>query len=294
MERAQGKNVKVIGFGDNVIDRYVNKNIMFPGGNAVNFAAYARMNQAEAAYLGLFGEDAEAEHIQYALRELGVTMDYCEIQTGSTTQHCDVCLENGDRIFGNDDKRPTNHGPKVLAEKDLEYLSEFLLIHSGCYASEETEIVKLRGLESFVTFDFSCEKEFRSEEYLSRICPCIDLALFSAEHMTEKQVEELQKQVYSMGTPYILVTNGTKGQTLYDGKEFYEGKVKPVKPKDTMGAGDSFFTAFVISLLRQGWKRGERLNREQIDHAFTYAADFSAKICLVDGSFGFGIPITRK
>lgn len=33
--------MKVIGYGDNVVDRYVNKKIMFPGGNAVNFAVYA-------------------------------------------------------------------------------------------------------------------------------------------------------------------------------------------------------------------------------------------------------------
>lgn len=286
--------MKVIGFGDNVMDRYTNKNIMFPGGNAVNFAAYARKKQVEAAYLGVFGEDAEAEHIQYALRELGVSMDYCEVQEGSTTQHCDVRLEGGDRIFESDDKRPTNHGPRILSQEDMEYLSEFDLIHSGCYASEETEIVKLRGMRGLVTFDFSCEEEFRSEEYLRRICPWIDLALFSAESMTKEQAERLQKRVYSMGTPYILVTNGTKGQTLYDGKEFYEGKVKLVKPKDTMGAGDSFFAAFAVSLLKQNWKKGGKLNRDQIENAFTCAADFSAEICLVDGSFGFGIPITEK
>ena len=34
--------MKVLGLGDNVVDRYVNKGIMFPGGNAVNFAVYAR------------------------------------------------------------------------------------------------------------------------------------------------------------------------------------------------------------------------------------------------------------
>lgn len=286
--------MKVIGFGDNVMDRYINKNIMFPGGNAVNFAVYARKNQMEAAYLGMFGEDAEADHIQYALRELRVSMEYCRTEAGSTTQHCDVRLEDGDRMFEGDDKRPTNHGPRILSGEDLEYLSQFDLIHSGCYALERTEIGKLRGMRGLVTYDFSCEKEFRERDYLGEICPIIDLALFSAESMTKEQAEELQKQVYSLGTPYILVTNGTKGQTLYDGKEFYEGQVRLVTPKDTMGAGDSFFTAFVVSLLKQNWKKGERLSGEQIDTAFACAAEFSAEICLLDGSFGFGIPITEK
>lgn len=286
--------MKVIGFGDNVMDRYMNKNIMFPGGNAVNFAAFARKNGVEAAYLGVFGEDAEAAHIQHALDELGVSMKHCEIQAGTTTQHCDVRLEGGDRVFESDDRRSTNHGPKLLCREDLEYLAEFDLIHSGCYASEETEIVKLRGAKGLVTFDFSCEKEFQTEEYLEKICPYIDMALFSAEDMAGEQVEELQRRVYAMGTLYILVTDGIKGQTLYDGREFYRGKVKRVEPKDTMGAGDSFFTAFVISLLRQGWKKGGRLDREQINRAFECAAAFSAEVCLIDGSFGFGIPIRQE
>jgi hypothetical protein len=34
--------MRFIGMGDNVVDRYINKEIMFPGGNAVNFAVYAK------------------------------------------------------------------------------------------------------------------------------------------------------------------------------------------------------------------------------------------------------------
>lgn len=286
--------MRVVGFGDNVMDRYTNKNVMFPGGNAVNFAAFARKNRAEAAYLGVFGADAEARHIQHALRELGVSTDRCEVEPGSTTQHCDVRLEGGDRVFEGDDRRPTNHGPKILSGEDLDYLSRFDLVHSGCYASEETELVKLRGMGMLVTFDFSCEKEFRERKYLEQICPCIDMALFSAQDMEKEEAGELQKQVHSLGTPYILVTKGVGGQTFFDGRDFYEGTVKRIEPKDTMGAGDSFFTAFVISLLKQGWKKGGRLDGAQIGRAFSRAADFSAQTCLVEGSFGFGIPIVKE
>ena len=34
--------MRVIGIGDNVVDRYTNRRIMFPGGNAVNVAAACR------------------------------------------------------------------------------------------------------------------------------------------------------------------------------------------------------------------------------------------------------------
>ena len=33
--------MKVIGIGDNVCDKYIHLNMMFPGGQALNFAVYA-------------------------------------------------------------------------------------------------------------------------------------------------------------------------------------------------------------------------------------------------------------
>ena len=34
--------MKVIGYGDNVTDRYVTQNMLYPGGNCINFAVYAK------------------------------------------------------------------------------------------------------------------------------------------------------------------------------------------------------------------------------------------------------------
>ena len=35
--------VKVLGFGDNVVDKYTHIHTMYPGGNCVNFAVYSSM-----------------------------------------------------------------------------------------------------------------------------------------------------------------------------------------------------------------------------------------------------------
>ncbi len=50
-----GVEVKIAAIGDNVIDRYLNKDVMYPGGNAVNVAAHASMLGAQAAYIGEIG-----------------------------------------------------------------------------------------------------------------------------------------------------------------------------------------------------------------------------------------------
>lgn len=36
-------DVSALGFGDNVVDKYEHIKTMYPGGNCVNFAVYAKM-----------------------------------------------------------------------------------------------------------------------------------------------------------------------------------------------------------------------------------------------------------
>ncbi len=279
--------MKVIGYGDNVVDRYVNKNKMFPGGNCINFAVYAKKIGMDAAYLGTFGDDVEAGRIQCALKGFGVDISMCETEPGSVTERCDVNIdENGNRVFIQFDEREELHGIKELQEKDLEYLKGFDLIHCSCYAEEEDQIPKLKDMPGICAFDFSEEEEYRTGEYLDGICPYIDFALFSCEGMDEPAIKALLTDVYGRGVNYVLATMGPDGQMLYDGTDYYYGKAKYIDAIDTMGAGDSFFTAFLMSLLKSGWSKTKPASREAIQEAFTFAAGFAADNCMVEGSFG--------
>lgn len=283
--------MKVIGYGDNVVDRYINQNVRYPGGNCINFAAYARRMGIEAAYLGYWGEDEEAQMIRDAMEDMKVDISHCRIQEGTVTERCDVNLIDGERVFQVDDERENLHEALPLGESELQYLNEFDLIHCSCYAEEEDELAKLKGISGLMTFDFAVEDEFRTEEYLDTVCPCIDFALFSCEHMTDQEIRKLLRDVNAKGVSYVLATMGTKGQLLYDGENFYEGTVHLKKAVDTMGAGDSFFTSFLMCLLKSGWKKGTKVEEKAIREAFEYAAEFSAENCLVNGAFGYGQPI---
>ena len=46
--------LKVLGLGDNVCDVYLHTGTMYPGGQAVNFAVYARMLGAESDFMVVF------------------------------------------------------------------------------------------------------------------------------------------------------------------------------------------------------------------------------------------------
>lgn len=64
--------ISVLGFGDNVVDKYEHIKTMYPGGNAVNFAVFAKkLGVDRSAYMGIFGSDEEAEHVIASLRGRG-------------------------------------------------------------------------------------------------------------------------------------------------------------------------------------------------------------------------------
>ena len=56
--------MRLIGIGDNVCDVYLHLAEMFPGGQALNVAVFAKMQGIDSAYLGVFGDDEVAEHIE--------------------------------------------------------------------------------------------------------------------------------------------------------------------------------------------------------------------------------------
>ena len=91
--------MKIAGIGDNVIDRYMNMGIMFPGGNAVNVAAHAALLGAEAAYVGSIGADREGKILKNALESLGVDLSQCIFDPEATTKKCDVNVIDGERHY---------------------------------------------------------------------------------------------------------------------------------------------------------------------------------------------------
>ena len=156
--------MKVIGFGDNVVDEYVNKKIYYPGGNAYNFAAYSKMLGIDSAYLGIFGNDEAGEHVVSIAKTIGVDISRCRIMDGENG-HAYVELKDGDRRFiGSNRGGVAREKPIVLSEDDLVYLSSFDLICSSINSHVFTELEKVHKLNVFFAFDFSV---VRKEEVLA-------------------------------------------------------------------------------------------------------------------------------
>jgi fructoselysine 6-kinase len=278
--------MKVIGVGDNVVDKYLDNGMMYPGGNALNFSVFAKQIGIDSAYLGVFGNDDASKHIRETLEDINIDTSHCRHHAGENG-YALINLVDGDRKFvGGNQGGVLKKFPISLDAKDLDYIREFRIAHSSIYSGIEAELKKIKETGVMVSFDFS--DEF-NEKYLKENCLNIDISLLSCGDSSESNVQNLLKRVHSYGSSLVIGTMGEQGSIVYDGNSFYRQQPHFVEPVDTLGAGDSFFTAFMIQYL-QDIDRTSFIDKEDIiKKSLNEGARFAAKTCLVDGAFGYGV-----
>ena len=277
-------DVSALGFGDNVVDKYEHIKTMYPGGNCVNFAVYAKMFGAKrSAYMGYFGNDAEAEHVMYALDDIGIETVKCK-QLEGENGCARATLVDGDRVFlGSNEGGIRGKTPYVLDRFDLEYIRQFDFVHSGNYCFMEKELPKIHEAGVPISFDFSDDSE---DSYYAEVAPTVDYAFCSFDG-TDEEAREHLKKIVSYGPKLAVASRGADGCILYDGQEYYVQKAVQIKEVvDTMGAGDSLITSFMVAYtdhLKKGIT-GETAIRESL----AAAAEFASKVCGMNGAFGYG------
>lgn len=277
-------NVSVVGFGDNVVDIYTHSNKQYPGGNCVNFAVYAKMFGAKrSAYMGYFGTDVNADHVIEALHNEKIETVKCKKISGENG-YSRCKLENGDRVFldYNEGGVRSRHIYE-LDEFDIEYLRQFDLVHCGNYCYMESQLPKIKEANIPLSFDFSDDS---TEEYYMQIAPLVTYAFCSYDG-TDEEVKKHLKKVSDLGPEIVCASRGAKGCMLYCNGKYYEQKAVPIeKVVDTMGAGDSLITTFMVGYT-DARKKGISQD-EAIMSSIADAAKFAAEICQIDGAFGYG------
>ena len=139
-----------------------------------------------------------------------------------------------------------------------------------------------------------------NDAYLEKVCPYVTVAILSCAHLSaEDRAREMQKAA-DHGVSIVLGTIGEDGSyVLYNGKTYYASAVHADDVIDTMGAGDSYFAAFLCSLLKSS-KSGallegtEEENAAHLQEAMQVGAAFAAKMCAKEGAFGYGTPIVGR
>lgn len=262
--------VRLCGLGDNVVDRYIDKGLMYPGGNAVNVAVHARRSGADTAFVGVIGMDAEGDLVESSLLAEGVRIDRVRRMNGETAFATVYTDETGNRSFGLCDKGVSLFLPN---EVDLRYLEEFDLVHV-CETIRMEESLPEIAKRSAISYDFSD----RDNSYAAPLLRWVTVATFSRSSSTTEEVEEHIAWAHAQGARWVIVTRGPRGAVVSDGTRVHHQEAAPAQVVDTLGAGDSF----IARLLVRAWEGVD------LRAAAAEAALYSAEVCGVAGGFGYG------
>jgi len=266
--------VRVIGVGDNTVDKYLHLKKMFPGGNAVNVAVLAHRYGHPASYIGWLGDDVYGHLLLNALQEEGVDISHCRL-VDSPNAYSEVSLVDGDRVFGQ-----SSYGVSTqiaLADDDLDFVQQHDVTHTSIYSHIERDLQKMSDASPCLSFDFSQDW---SRDYLTEMLLWTDIAILSYPNHSQAETEGLMHWIQRQGPRFVLVTQGKEGATAYDGQRIYRQGIVETRVIDTLGAGDAFAARFLV----------EYLDRTPIEVALGEAAKSAAETCGYYGAFGHGVP----
>lgn len=270
--------VKIIGIGDNVVDKYIHMGKMFPGGNALNIAVLCKRYGAETAYLGCLGNDYAGHHIYESLKGEGVDVSKVRVLDGENA-YARVTLIDGDRTFLKGSTGVSHN--IILGEEDYDFIRKFHLIHTSIYSGIENQLLSMRKTNVKISFDFSNDY---TEEYLDKTLPYVDYALFSGSGKSDDEVIDFIRNVRDYKAELILVTRGSKGSTLWYKGGYYNQGIVPTEVVDTLGAGDGFISRLLMGILR----------KEDIKETLYQSAKKAANVCTYYGAFGYGVNIENN
>jgi fructoselysine 6-kinase len=275
----------VIGIGDNVVDDYTHLRTMFPGGNALNFSVYASILGCESAYLGIFGSDAAAAHVQRTLAELGVDTSHCRCVEGPNGRAV-LTIEDGERIFlESNEGGVSKSASKAFMFDDPDYLQTFAVMHTSAYSYLDKYLARMQSLEPLLSYDFS--DDFDLGHALS-LCRHVDIGFFSCAGWTGEATMDLLEKAVSRGCTLAAATRGPHGAMLFDGHAWFRQAPHHVTPIDTLGAGDAFISGFLVAYVA-GKTDSTAQPDSLIENSLDKAASFAAEICQVQGAFGHGL-----
>ena len=281
---------KILGIGDSMCDRNMTTGVMYPGGQSLNIPVNAKLQGADAAFMGCMGNDEVMEHLLRTMDELGVDHSHCRFYpVPSHTAYYKVA--GNERVFLDPPPVKPNPMSEVLysmmayegfSEDDWAYFERFDVIHCSNDSRIEALFPEMQRRNLKISFDFSTD--YGVPGYMERVCPFVSVALLSCAEKSDGEVRALLRACHDLGTAVAIGTRGENGSVCFDGERYWAQEIcRRERVVDTMGAGDAFLSAFLVKYIDEG---GEGAALPEI---MRYAANYAADSCMVNGSFGHGI-----
>ena len=238
---------------------------ILPGGAPFNVACNALLYTDKVTFYGSVGNDENGKMLIDVVNSKGFTSPIVKVLSDRYTSRAIVTLKDGERSFRFERDFGTDY---ILDIKDIDFskIKDNDIIHIGSlmlsYESGRDFFYKLvdkirEKSHAKISFDINYRDDIfdspneAKKVFLSALKEA-DILKFSLEEINlfskKQDIVEALNELLSP-TQIAVVTLGSKGSIFYkDGKAVHVDVV-PVKPVDTTGAGDAFYSYFLASLI---------------------------------------------
>ena len=217
---------------------------------ATGLVAAAKLG-AKASYIGNLAQDSQGAFLLGDFAKYGVATDCVSVKDGYRSFSSVIWLSEDSSsrtcVFDKGNLPPTELDEKALsAIKD----ASLLMVDGNDLSAAIKAAEYARGCGTTVLYD--CGGLY---EGVGALLALTDIMIPSEEfalgHTGEKTVADAAKKLYEMYSPkVVVVTEGKRGGTLYDGKNVTRYPIYPAKVVDSNGSGDVFHGAFAFALTK--------------------------------------------
>jgi fructokinase len=262
------------------------------GGAPANFACHAAINGGHVAMVSAVGEDSRGRQALEILRSYQIDISLTQVISNAITGTVGVSLDTaGKPSF-------TIHENSAWDQLELtnELLCKVSSVDAVCFgtlgqrspvsrltirrcieAARDAGIVRVLDINLRPPFydDAMIRESIRlasilklSDEELPTVCRSCDVAQHGS---VDGQIRDLLDK---FGLEMVVMTRGADGAMLVTAQETLEQPGIPAEVRDTVGAGDAFTAAFLMSVLR----------RDSLSQCLLQACAVASKACTHAGA----------
>ncbi|KRF27512.1 PfkB family carbohydrate kinase [Phycicoccus sp. Soil802] len=262
-------NVTLLTLGDNVVDRYLEREVLYPGGNAVNVAVHGRRCGAGAAYIGAVGTDLAGRTVLDALVAEGVDTSMLRIVEGPNAS-ADVRVVDGNRVFDHGDPGVSRF---VLTPADFAAVAAATIVHTGECSMVEDQLADISAAAPRLSFDFS----ERPHDYIAEHARLVDIAIRSLPFASVDEAVYEARRIQDLGPSLVAVTMGSGGAVALQGEQVVFAQAPATPVVDTLGAGDAFIGRLLTGLIAN----------TPLTTLLGAATAYASSTCATFGAFGY-------
>lgn len=257
----------LISIGEILVDIFDdgNNKTALPGGAPFNVACNASLYTKEVGFIGAVGNDEYGRMLLDTAREKGLKILDIKVLNEYYTSKAIVTLDNGERSFRFDRSGGADYrlnisdiDISIIEEKDIVHIGS-LMLSEKCGRDFFHQLIDAirANTKAKISFDINYRDDIFSSPSEAKKIFIDALAKADILKFSEDEINLLSgKQDIKAGLDCLLnndqiavVTLGSKGSLLYKDGEIISVPTYPVKPVDTTGAGDAFYSYFLASLV---------------------------------------------